>query len=89
MHEALQRIFTEGSLRRDEMEDKILTALRALSETDALRALDQFGNEDMTRIRNKAAYLGGSYGICERAAANRSSATRAHLARKTMQAPFQ
>jgi hypothetical protein len=59
VHEALQRIFTEGSLRRDEMEDKILTALRALSETDALRALDQFGNEDMTRIRNKAAYLWG------------------------------
>jgi len=59
VHEALQRIFTEGSLRRDEMEDKVLTALRALSETDALRALDQFGNEDMSRIRNKAAYLGG------------------------------
>jgi hypothetical protein len=59
VHEALQRIFTEGSLRRDEMEDKVLTALRALSESDALRALDQFGNEDMSRIRNKAAYLWG------------------------------
>ena len=59
VHEALQRIFTEGSLRRDEMEDKVLTALRALPESDALRALDQFGNEDMSRIRNKAAYLWG------------------------------
>jgi hypothetical protein len=59
VHEALQRIFTEGSLRRDEVEDKVLTALRSLPESDALRALDQFGNEDMSRIRNKAAYLWG------------------------------
>ena len=59
VHEALQRIFTEGSLRRDEIEDKVLMALRSLPESDALRALDQFGNEDMSRIRNKAAYLWG------------------------------
>jgi len=59
VHEALQRIFTEGSLRRDEIEEKVLVALRNLTESDALRALDQFGNEDMSRIRNKAAYLWG------------------------------
>jgi len=59
VHEALQRIFAEGSLRRDEIEEKVLVALRNLTESDALRALDQFGNEDMSRIRNKAAYLWG------------------------------
>ena len=59
VHEVLQRIFADGTLRRDEIEDKVLQALRALPETDALRALDQFGNEDPSRIRNKAAYLWG------------------------------
>ena len=41
------------------MEEKVLMALRCLPETDALKALEQFGNEDMSRIRNKAAYLWG------------------------------
>jgi len=59
VYEALQRIFVETDLQSSDLEEKVMNALRALTPSYALKALDQFQSEDMSRMRNKGAYLWG------------------------------
>jgi hypothetical protein len=55
----LEMIFASGKVQREELDEKILSSLADLSETQGSEIVDHFAEANMETIRNKSAFLAG------------------------------
>jgi hypothetical protein len=59
VHHRLELLVTTGFCTRDEMDEKVRSKIRMLSEKDALLALDELSSVERTSIRNFGSYFMG------------------------------
>jgi hypothetical protein len=55
----LRELYGTGALHAGELDERVLQALASLTEGDGIAALAEFMRADMSKIRNKSAYLSG------------------------------
>jgi hypothetical protein len=59
VHHRLEKLVTSGFCSREEMNDKVRSKIRMLSERDALFALDELSSAERNSIRNFGSYFMG------------------------------
>lgn len=64
IHAKLETLVTSGFTSREEMNDKVKSKIRMLSEKDALFAIDELASTDRASIRNFGSFFMGMY-VCD------------------------